>query len=240
MCLEPGCPEVQPESRCKDHRRAKDKARGSAAERGYGQVHRATRAQWAPMVATGHVRCWRCGEPIEAGAAWDLGHDDEDRSKYRGPEHVGRECAKGGNRSTAGRRHGTQVTVVCGPPCSGKTTWVRERAQSGDLIVDYDDIAQRLGSRRTHNHEHKYHRRVEATIARALSGIKAGRHDRAWVIRSLPAEAERLADELGGTVVLIDAPDEVLLERARRRPDPARTARAIREWRSAVGISPRA
>lgn len=90
--------------RCPSCARAKDKARGTRQERGYGPDHDAERARWVPIVATGHVKCWRCGEYIDADAAWDLGHDDLDRSKYRGPEHVGRECAKGGNRATAGRR----------------------------------------------------------------------------------------------------------------------------------------
>jgi len=37
-------------------------------------------------------RCWRCGELIRPGQPWHLGHDDYDRTKYRGPEHRGREC----------------------------------------------------------------------------------------------------------------------------------------------------
>lgn len=84
--------------RCADCERAKDKARGTREERGYGAEHRATRERWAPLVATGNVKCWRCGEFIPVGAPFDLGHDDRDRTKYRGPEHV--TC----NRATAARR----------------------------------------------------------------------------------------------------------------------------------------
>lgn len=98
VCLEPGCGSLTKRTRCRDHERAKDKARGSAAARGYGTEHRAIRAEWVPLVATGHVKCWRCGDYIAAGAPFDLGHDDEDRSKYRGPEHLS--C----NRATSGRR----------------------------------------------------------------------------------------------------------------------------------------
>lgn len=130
-----------------------------------------------------------------------------------------------------------EVYLVCGPPCSGKTTYVREHMKPGDLVVDYDDIARRLGSRRQHGHEYKYHRRIEATISRALDAIKAGKHNRAWVIRSLPEPKHRqaLADQLGATVVLLDAPDEVLTERARRRRDASRTVAAINEWRRQSG-----
>lgn len=97
VCLEPGCPALTRATRCTEHTRAKDKARGSAAARGYGSDHKASRARWAPLVAAGNVKCWRCGDYIAAGEPFDLGHDDQDRSKYRGPEHVG--C----NRATAGR-----------------------------------------------------------------------------------------------------------------------------------------
>lgn len=46
------------------------------------------------MVEAGGVLCWRCGALIDRRAPWDLGHDDVDRTKYRGPEH--RAC----NRAT--------------------------------------------------------------------------------------------------------------------------------------------
>ena len=87
VCLEPGCPTLTTGTRCTEHTRSKDRARGSRIERGYGAEHQARRKAWASLVATGHVRCWRCGEYIPADAAWDLGHDDDDRARYRGPEH---------------------------------------------------------------------------------------------------------------------------------------------------------
>jgi hypothetical protein len=72
--------------------------RGTPTERGYGTMHKQLRSKWAAIVATGTVRCARCGRPIRSGEYWDLGHDDFDRTKYTGPEH--RKC----NRATAGRR----------------------------------------------------------------------------------------------------------------------------------------
>lgn len=98
VCSESGCPEIQTESRCPAHTRARDQARGTRAERGYGAEHDALRAKWAPRVALGIVRCWRCGDLLMPHEPFDLGHDDHDRTQYRGPEHVA--C----NRATAGRR----------------------------------------------------------------------------------------------------------------------------------------
>jgi hypothetical protein len=73
------------------------RGRPSAAARGYDAGHRRLRMQLAPAVAAGQEMCWRCGQLIGPREEWDLGHDDHDRSKYRGPEHV--RC----NRATRAR-----------------------------------------------------------------------------------------------------------------------------------------
>lgn len=72
--------------------------KGTTTQRGYGYRHRQLRKHWETVVRSGEAICWRCGEPIAPNADFDLGHDDHDRTRYRGPEHVG--C----NRATAGRR----------------------------------------------------------------------------------------------------------------------------------------
>lgn len=76
---------------------------GGTTARGYGAAHQRERARWRPRVDALKVTCWRCDELIipdhsVRGDGWDLGHDDNDRSKYAGPEHV--DC----NRATRGRR----------------------------------------------------------------------------------------------------------------------------------------
>jgi hypothetical protein len=98
ICTKAGCPAITTATLCTTHQAEADKARGNSNQRGYGVEHQALRRQWAPRVATGSVPCSRCGELILPGQAWDLGHDDNDRTKYNGPEHANR-C----NRAAAGR-----------------------------------------------------------------------------------------------------------------------------------------
>lgn len=87
-------------------------SKGTTSQRGYDHKHKKLRKQVEPQVLAGKAFCWRCGEKIQPTDAWDLGHDDEDRTKYRGPEHQG--C----NRATANRR--TQMT---GPPVDTSRQW---------------------------------------------------------------------------------------------------------------------
>ncbi|GAB3776740.1 hypothetical protein GCM10027600_43020 [Nocardioides ginsengisegetis] len=84
VCLD--CPELTNTSRCPACARAKDKARGTRQQRGYDATHDRLRASYQQRMDQGHTyTCWRCTKPIDPNA-WHLGHDDHDRSRYRGPE----------------------------------------------------------------------------------------------------------------------------------------------------------
>jgi hypothetical protein len=87
VCAESGCPELTHTTRCPDHTKAKDKARGTRQQRGYDLAHDHLRARWARKVATGQVNCARCSQRISPLEPWDLDHTD-DRTAYLGPSHA--------------------------------------------------------------------------------------------------------------------------------------------------------
>lgn len=111
--------------------------------------------------------------------------------------------------------------LVAGPPCAGKTTYVREHADDGDLVLDQDAIGPRAMQR----------------------GIAAlGRETRdVWIIRCAPGPEQRarLAHALGADRVELLLPDPHELERrAMCRPEPHRVLMAIRKWHLAeAGLS---
>ena len=124
------------------------------------------------------------------------------------------------------------VALVVGPPAAGKTTWVQQHARPGDVVVDFDEIARRLGSRVEHGHTGsvfwramREQERLEARVARMASG-------RAFVIRTLPNPVlrARRARQLRATeVVVVDPGRDIVGPRARSlRPLAARAA--VDDW----------
>jgi hypothetical protein len=97
VCSHPGCPNPATGTRCTQHEREHDRARGTKTQRGYGADYQRQRRAWALKIKAGGVTCWRCGQAMHPDAPFDLGHDDDDRSIIRGPE-----CPTC-NRSAAGK-----------------------------------------------------------------------------------------------------------------------------------------
>lgn len=115
------------------------------------------------------------------------------------------------------RRSGVPVHLVCGAPGSGKSTYVRAHARPGDVVIDFDDIRQRLGMKR-YSSEPRDLRRAFAERDRMIEAL-AGRHSgEAWLVVMAPTDAERSAwvKALGTvTVVAIDTDAEECKRRIR-------------------------
>lgn len=76
-------------STCRDRKLGRERRvkRGTTVGRGYDASHKRERERWKPLVESGQVKCWRCRQWIQPGTHWQLGHDDRDRTIWRGPEH---------------------------------------------------------------------------------------------------------------------------------------------------------
>lgn len=103
------------------------------------------------------------------------------------------------------------LTLVWGPPCSGKTTHVATHKQPGDIVIDYDAIAVALGSPSSHDHPAAMRPIIVAAWLAALH--EAERQPvRMWLIKGFPTPAER---KRATRTVLLDTPRAECEDRAR-------------------------
>jgi hypothetical protein len=68
------------------HRKGDPAALAARRKQYNSREHKARRAAGQRQVDAGVAYCWRCGAWLPPGQVWHLGHDDEDRTVYRGPE----------------------------------------------------------------------------------------------------------------------------------------------------------
>lgn len=75
------------------------------------------------------------------------------------------------------------IVAVIGPPCSGKSTYIAEHRQPGDVVIDYDTLAIALGSDRDHDHSRDLIPLVEVARRAIISEwIRRKRHHKLWII----------------------------------------------------------
>ena len=116
------------------------------------------------------------------------------------------------------------LTVVTGPPCSGKSAYVRERARPGDVVIDFDVAAQAFGSPVGHDHP-----AAVLAVARAAwwPAVRAAldchrRGARVWVVDTDPPSHRRQRYHIAGAAfVRLSAPPAELARRAAERADRA-------------------
>ena len=125
------------------------------------------------------------------------------------------------------------IHIVSGPPCAGKSTYVKENAKDGDLRVDYDMIAQALGATNSHAAEGLVRTAAfgarEGAIMAALKDTEA----ESWIIHTSPSEEHmKMYEEAGADFVNLDPGYEVCMERAKQDGRPQQTIDGIEKWYS--------
>lgn len=125
------------------------------------------------------------------------------------------------------------TTLVCGPPGSGKTTYVRERARAGDVVIDLDDIIQDLHG----VHGHYYAGDVASALwerNRRIAELVRKEGGAAWIIMAAPSRSARTwwADKLGAKVVLLRTDERTCAQRlqARLAAGACDQLEGLRDW----------
>lgn len=115
-----------------------------------------------------------------------------------------------------------KVYIITGAPCSGKTTFARERMEAGDVIVDIDDIWQQISGQPRYTKPPAIKPLVFATRTAQEEQVRmrAGTWRNAFIIKSLPLpmDRKREAERLDAEVITIGTPKEECLERLRKNP----------------------
>lgn len=128
-----------------------------------------------------------------------------------------------------------EVHQVIGPPCSGKTTYVAERAKPGDLIVDWDALMAAISGSAGHSRHPAligYVAEARDAIIARLRQRRAGQEPQsAWIISSQVANIG-----LPAVIHTMEAAMDECLRRLHADPDGRDTVeseRAIRRWHNA-------
>jgi hypothetical protein len=117
------------------------------------------------------------------------------------------------------------ITVVTGPPCSGKSTYVRDNCSAGDVVIDMDVLALALSVEGTEpfGYDDKV-RRVAiaargAAVKEALLVAQGERYFGVWIIHTDPSADVRASYRaMGGRIVEINPGKDVCIERLKFRP----------------------
>lgn len=101
----------------------------------------------------------------------------------------------------------SRVTIICGSPGSGKSTYVREHMQAGDLIIDLDWIYKAISGRTGREKDEAlmpFMWEIRDALYNRLT--KPNNIKQAWIVGCLPKAGDResLAKRFNADVILIN------------------------------------
>jgi predicted ATPase len=123
--------------------------------------------------------------------------------------------------------------LVIGPPASGKTTWVKQQARHGDIVIDYDAIASVLTPVGGDPYDQPDAVKAVTKAARQAAidaAVRLSSLVNVYIIHAMPS-ARLLADyrQRGAQVVTVDPGRDVVMARC-KTDRPWRMAQAAKQW----------
>lgn len=225
-CSQPGCAALveHPNRYCAQHKRdrqrAQDAERGTAAQRGYDARWRKARLAYLKA----NPLCAQCLDDTQVTPATVVDHviphrgdqqlfwDEDNWQALCKSHHDAKTITELGDSG-----HTTPwVCMVCGPPGSGKSTYVNEHRLPHDLVVDVDAIYQALTGRAYYEKPPGMLPYVLAARDAVLNKLcKPGTIKRAWVIMGAPKRSEREAwqRKLNADLVMLTPSIDVCVSR---------------------------
>ena len=128
--------------------------------------------------------------------------------------------------------HTIPLHIITGPPAAGKSTYIREHRQPGDITVDYDDLANTLAAADPDNHDHPDTVKGVAQAARraAISEAMKTPDTTVWIIDSKPNRQNLTRyKQAGAEIHVIDPGIDGALKRCRAER-PAHIEAVARAW----------
>ena len=201
-------------------------------------------SKWAKFVETlrieranndGVVICEHCGKPIIK--KYDcIGHHVEELTDENvndvmialNPNNIQLVHFKCHNeihkRFGYAERQVQKVYIVYGSPCSGKSSFVSEIAEHGDIILDIDKLWSAIRADKCNKYDKPNELKQNVFALRDLMidmiKVRRGRWANAYIIGGYPlqAERERLATLVcADKIIFIDTPKDVCLLRAKEK-----------------------
>ena len=124
------------------------------------------------------------------------------------------------------------LTVITGPPCSGKTTWVEQHAHPDDIVIDLDTLAYALTYGRT---EHDYppqvrHVAINARATAIRTALPLSHDYDVWVIHMKPGKQDWMAyKQHNARIIRLDPGYEEVMRRCAEER-PAWVTTSAHEW----------
>ena len=175
------------------------------------------------LVLQRHGVCDRCGKDYSTDTSHLVAHHKEhltdenlmDLNVALNPDNIEIVCQKCHAHYHPDRgylkRH-KQVFIVYGPPLSGKTTYVAQNLEPGDLVVDLDRLRNAISFQPMYQTPPSLSQLTFSLRDYLYDQIRIrnGDWNTAWVVAGLPRknERDRLAARLGASLVLIEASRE--------------------------------